>query len=810
MNFKKAGKSGVIALALILCMTLAGCNSSSFDSNLTTAKDLPAGWSVTDAGLTYDGTERECFYVTSDTLANQDFQYVTDVSFSDTGRGVAALVFQSSEDSRDCYVARVDARTNRASLYKMEHGLELPLGNDVQVEDKADYHLQINMVGSHIDFFVDNVLICGTGDYVANPDFGQSDVLLSGRLGLFAGTGAVTFQHTKYQVYGENASPVLTQLAIEPVSGTTETEGNMLANSWYAYQQYVSNDCGQVTIRLETNDGIDATILCTDTGETVAGAAALNVGENRFQILTSVPGEGDAPAYQISYRLNILRRGEGYYEEPYRGQYHYSVKEGWGNDPNGLVKFGDTYHMYYQFNPEGTDWGNMQWVHATSTDLIHWEDQGIVLRPNEYGTMFNGCIVVDEDDCSGLFDGGSGLVAIITANGNGQRLIAAYSQDGQNWTYYRGTDEDGVLNGDDVLVDWFDDELMNQAFRDPKIFKYQDTWFLVIAGGKLRIYSSTDLLNWKLESSYGDRPNNSSNLTVETECPDLSRLPIEEEDGWKWVLGYGGRRYQVGEFVQMDGRWQFVPDTGYEEPAVMNFGNDSYAAMTYYIPPSFNEDTQPRQVEWNWMNSWDYCTLVDDFSGNNRFNGTYNLNLEMTLTRDRDGRLVLKQVPIPEYAQYVFPEENIVVDAAMTVPAGAAVPVEGFSGDSYLMELVITPGNGATKAGALVRMGDEHRVSIDYDLATDILTINRGLSGGNFSSTSFSQTVAEERTDGKIVLHIYVDRCSLEVFSGGYTAAGAMLIFPEEQDTGAALYAEGGDCEFDVTITRANSIWKLE
>lgn len=362
-------------------------------------------------------------------------------------------------------------------------------------------------------------------------------------------------------------------------------------------------------------------------------------------------------------------------------------------------------------------------------------------------------------------------------------------------------------NGDDVLIGWFDDELMHQAFRDPKVFKYEDTYFMVIAGGKLRIYSSTDLLNWKLESSYGDRPNNSSGLTVETECPDLYRLPIEGEDGWKWVLGYGGRRYQVGEFVQLDGKWQFVADDDYAEPVAMNFGNDSYAAMTYYISPSFDEDTQERVIAYNWMNSWDYCTVVDDFNGNDRFNGTFNLNLELSLARDKTGRLILKQIPIAEYGQMVFPAENVAVSEIMTVSAGSTVPVEGFEGDSYLMELVITPGSGTTKAGALVRVGGEHSVSVDYGLTTDALTINRGLSGGNFSSASFSHVVTEERTDGKVVLHIYVDRCSLEAFSGNYTAAGAMLIFPDEQDTGAALYAEGGSCDFEVTITQASSIW---
>ena len=801
---------GLTYLLLLLAFTflLAGCsNSSNSDSNLAVSKDLPSGWSSTSAGMAYDGSERECFYIAEDTLANQNFQYVTDVSFADEERGIAALVFQSSEDSKDCYVAKVDARTNKASLYKMEHGLEMALGVDSKVENKADYHLQVNMIGTHIDFFVDNILVCGTGDYVVSPDLGQGDAFLSGRLGLLGGTGAATFQNTSYQVYDEGASPVLTELAVAPQGGTAEREGNMLANSWYVYQQYVSSDCEKAELRLQTAEGVDTSVFCTDTGAAVDGAVTLNPGQNHFQILTSVPDEEGNPVYQLSYRLNILRRGEDYYQEPYRGLYHYSVKEGWANDPNGLVKLGDTYHMYYQFYPEGTDWGAMHWAHAVSTDLVHWEEKGVVLYPNEYGTMFSGCAVADEDNVSGLFDSSGGIIAYITANGNGQRIIAAYSQDGDNWTYYRGTDESGVPNGDDVLIDWFDDELLNQAFRDPKVFKYQDTYFMVIAGGKLRIYSSTTLLDWKLESSYGEQPHNSSSMTVETECPDLYRLPIEGEDGWKWVLSYGGRRYQVGDFTQVDGKWEFIADEDYAEPAVMNFGNDSYAAMTYYIAPSFNEDTQERVIAYNWMNSWDYCTVVDDFSGNDRFNGTFNLNLELSLTRDKDGKLVLKQTPIEEYGEYVFPAENIAVDTSMAVSTGETVALDGFSGDSYRMDVVITPESGATQAGALVRVGSENSLSVSYDFTTDTLVINRGGANSPFSSNSFSQAVTEKREDGSVTLHIYVDKCSLEAFSGDYTAAGAMLVFPGAEDTGAALFAEGGACRFDVTVTQANSTW---
>ena len=120
------------------------------------------------------------------------------------------------------------------------------------------------------------------------------------------------------------------------------------------------------------------------------------------------------------------------------------------------------------------------------------------------------------------------------------------------------------------------------------------------------------------------------------------------------------------------------------------------------------------------MNSWDYCTVVDDFSGNDCFNGTFNLNLELSLARDKDGKLVLKQTPIEEYGEYVFPAENIAVDTSVTVSAGETVTLDGFSGDSCQMDVVITP-----EAGALVRVGSENSPSVSYDLTTDTLTINR-------------------------------------------------------------------------------------
>ena len=139
------------------------------------------------------------------------------------------------------------------------------------------------------------------------------------------------------------------------------------------------------------------------------------------------------------------------------------------------------------------------------------------------------------------------------------------------------------------LINWTDDSLKNTAFRDPKVFRYENKWFMVIAGGPLRIYSSDDLVNWQVESVYGD---------LHTECPDLYPLVVKDENNQdtgevKWVLDRGGRKYKIGDFKQVNGKWSFVPDEQYastnadgmgneDNDGIMNFGPDSYAAMTYY------------------------------------------------------------------------------------------------------------------------------------------------------------------------------------------------------------------------------------
>ena len=142
------------------------------------------------------------------------------------------------------------------------------------------------------------------------------------------------------------------------------------------------------------------------------------------------------------------------YNEQYRPQIHYTPAKNWVNDPNGMVYVNGVYHLFYQYNPQGNGWGNMSWGHATSKDLIHWEEQPVALTRDELGDIFSGSCVIDKDNTAGF--GANAMVALYTSASNVQQQSLAYStDDGKNFTRY--TSNPVIKNNDDNL-------------RDPKVF----------------------------------------------------------------------------------------------------------------------------------------------------------------------------------------------------------------------------------------------------------------------------------------------------------------------------------------------------
>ncbi|MDB5154859.1 MAG: sacC [Mucilaginibacter sp.] len=192
-----------------------------------------------------------------------------------------------------------------------------------------------------------------------------------------------------------------------------------------------------------------------------------------------------------------------FYHEQYRPQIHFSPKEHWTNDPNGMIYFKGTYHLFFQYYPGGTTWGPMHWGHAISKDLVHWKELPVALYPDSLGYIFSGSCVVDSNNNSGFGkDGKIPLVAIFThhdpkgekeGKNNFQNESLAYSLDeGNSWTKYSGNP---VLRNPGI-----------RDFRDPKVMWYakEKKWVMILATlDHITFYSSANLKEWKKESEFG-------------------------------------------------------------------------------------------------------------------------------------------------------------------------------------------------------------------------------------------------------------------------------------------------------------------
>ena len=764
-------------------------SSNQFHTNLEGLNYDAGIWTVDERGLVSSNLSGDGFVV-SNTTAGANFVYEADVQFLDANESAASLVFGSANDlgSKNMYVANIQVNNGLVRLFKFQktgignqEALDLVAQHNVNRAANNKYRLSVTVIGKHIVYSLNGEVVANTADYTKGGIGGQNDAFTGHYLGLLSWKANCAYQNVYVTTITPATDPQLSGLSIEAVGGAVE-HNVMFDSTQYVSITSVTNEAQQVALNYTKKS--PSTQVVVKMGDTVYPDCIipLQAGNNTVTLECT---NGNA---KVLYRVTVIRRLEAnlYYNEFDRPQYHWSIKQGWSNDPNGLVYYNGEWHFFHQYYP-GIDWGPMHWGHSVSNDLIHWTELPVALYPDEYGTMFSGSAVVDENNTSGLFknaDGTpstkSGMVLITTADGNGERVIISYSKDGRHFTKHKG-----------VAIDWTEDPMNNSAFRDPKVFRYQNKWFMVIAGGSLRIYSSDNLLDWTVESTYDG---------INTECPDM--FPLEVTNGEpgerKWVLSRAGVGYKVGDFKQVNGKWMFVPDSPYSDSdGSMNYGNDAYATQTYSVG---NFDVPQRIIGISWQN-FRAPNIGKDY-GNQLFNGQMTLQNEYSLYKDVNGKYLLQQTPLTKY-ETLRDSANVVTLTNQAV--NGIIPVD-FTGQSYeiVAEFDVT---NAVEIGFLVRSGNGYYTKTGYNVSENKFYNDRTRTGTGGYRDKFSQVAPKDAVvDGKLKMRIFVDRNCVEVFGADNTIAGSTLIYPAAGCDGLEVFSTGS-ATVNAQIFPMHSIW---
>lgn len=447
------------------------------------------------------------------------------------------------------------------------------------------------------------------------------------------------------------------------------------------------------------------------------------------------------------------------YHEPLRGQLHFSPARGWNNDPNGMVFYRGEYHLFFQHNPFGWNWGNMHWGHAVSKDMVHWQELGDVLAPDKLGAMFSGSAVVDWKNTSGLGkDGQPPLVLIYTAAGSPTVQCLASSVDGRNFTKF---------SGNPVV------KQITAGNRDPKVLWHEPTkeWVMALYvglptegmdenGKPLKIHTihfliSTNLTEWTVTSQ----------IEGFHECPDIFELPVDgNAQNKKWVLTAANSDYMIGTF---DGQ-TFAPET----PKLTG-----QVGRGYYAAQIFSDEPQGRVVQMGWLRTE---------TRGMAFNQSMSLPNELKLLTTPEGPR-LAWIPTKEAQSVRGKFHNF---GAVTIRQDSENPLVNVNAELVELRAEFEPSEASVVAFTV------RGAKIIYDAKKQEIAVN-GI-----------HAPAPLR-DGKQKLIIYCDRTALEVFASDGLAYVPLPFQPPTADRSLDIKVTGGSMKFaDLQVHELKSIWE--
>jgi sucrose-6-phosphate hydrolase SacC (GH32 family) len=448
----------------------------------------------------------------------------------------------------------------------------------------------------------------------------------------------------------------------------------------------------------------------------------------------------------------------GLYHESLRPQYHFTAKKGWLNDPNGLVFYKGTYHLFFQHIPIPGTPGGQHWGHAVSPDLVHWEQLANAIAPDKHGPIWSGSAVVDWQNTAGLQAGPEKTLVAIYACAGGQSpeskgepftQCLAYSNDaGQTWTKY---EHNPVLP-----------QIVSEN-RDPKVIWHQPSrrWIMALykTGNAFGLFSSPDLKSWT--------PLHDVTLPGGAECPDIFEMPLDgKARNRKWIITAANGQYLIGRF---DGQ-KFTKESG---PNRVDWGKNFYAVQTFSDIPK----SDGRRIQIAWMAWGKYPNMPFD----QQMSFPCELKLRSLPEGPRLCRLPVKEIDLLHGEarswtnRILNPGENLLT---------------GISGELFDIRAEIDL-DQAAEVGFKLRGEPVH-----YSL------VERKLS-------CLGQAAPLDPAAHTLKLQMLLDRTSLEVFANDGRVSMSSWFLPSPTNQTLEIYANAGPCRLrNLSVWRLHSSWR--
>ncbi|MDF2503368.1 glycoside hydrolase family 32 protein [Clostridium sp.] len=477
-----------------------------------------------------------------------------------------------------------------------------------------------------------------------------------------------------------------------------------------------------------------------------------------------------------------IEKAEKKINNRYRLGYHIMAPANWINDPNGLVQYKGEYHVFYQHHPYDENWGPMHWGHVKSKDLVHWEHCPIALAPGDSfdkDGCFSGSAVDNDGELTLIYTGHNYIDKEKDIFFENQNI--AISKDGIHFVKY---DKNPIISDPP--------EGSSKHFRDPKVWKHNESWYMIVGNsskdndGRVILYKSSNLKDWQY---VGVIANSNGQLGYMWECPDFFEL-----DG-KYVLSLSpqGLERQGDLYANLFQTGYIVGDYDYETNQFthgafteLDNGHDFYAVQTFL-------DDKGRRIAIGWMDMWesDMPTKKDSWCGA--------LTLPRVLSLGNNNKILMNPVEeltlLRESEHNEFKNKSILQNYLIKT-----------SKDLLELKVVFDLSKCTAESVELKILGDkQEEILLNYNLANAKLSLDCSKSG------KIKDGIRRVKLDksNKLLLHVFLDRSSIEVFANEGEATMTSRIYPKENRLGIELSADNGNVNIEnFTYWTLKDTWK--